>query len=261
MSDLLEAILEPGGLTVHFQPVVELAGDGRRLHSLECLTRGPKGTNLESAEVLFDYVRRKREESLVDRACVRAAFAAARSLPGTPRLSINVHASTLGRDHEFLVFLGDIADVHAIPLRELTVEIVDHAPPWDGRSFMGAVDGLRRIGVRIGLDDVGLGQSNYRMMVDCRPDYFKIDRYFALGCAVDPYRQAVLESIHDLARKFGGRAVAEGVETAADLQAIARIGIGLVQGHLFSPAVPRSGLIAAGYLRERVTSEPATRRS
>jgi len=246
LKDLLDAILEPGGLTVHFQPILELRDGGRRVYGLECLIRGPKGTNLESADVLFDYVRRKREESLVDRACVKAAFENARELPGRPQLSINVHASTLGRDHEFLVFLGDVADVNAVSLSQVTVEIVEHAPPWDGRSFLGALEGLRRIGVRIGLDDVGLGQSNYRMILDCRPDYFKVDRYFALGCAKDPYRQAVMQSIHELARRFGGRVVAEGVENTEDLAAIQAIGIDLVQGYLFARAAPLQTLLASG---------------
>lgn len=251
MRDLLDAILEPGGLTVHFQPIIELRGTARRVHGLECLIRGPKGTNLENAEVLFDYVRRKREESLVDRACVRAALEASRRVPGPAKLSLNVHASTLGRDHEFLVYLGDVADVNAISLADVTVEIVEHAPPWDGRSFLGALEGLRRIGVRIGLDDVGLGQSNYRMILDCRPDYFKVDRYFALGCAKDPYRQAVLESIHELARRFGARVVAEGVEAAEDLAAIRAIGIDLVQGYMFSPPAPLEALMEAGFLPRR----------
>jgi EAL domain-containing protein (putative c-di-GMP-specific phosphodiesterase class I) len=248
MRDLLDAILGPGGLRVYFQPIIELRGEERRVHGFECLARGPKGTNLESADVLFDYVRRKREESLVDRACVRTAFEEARHAPGSTQLSINVHASTLGRDHEFLVFLGDVADCSAISLRDVTVEIVEHAPPWDGHSFLGALDGLRRIGVRIGLDDVGLGQSNFRMILDCRPDYFKVDRYFALGCAKDPYRQAVLESIHELARKFGGRVVVEGVEDAHDLAAISGIGIELVQGHLFAAAAPLSKLLETGFV-------------
>jgi EAL domain-containing protein (putative c-di-GMP-specific phosphodiesterase class I) len=248
LRDHLDTLLEPGGLRVHFQPIVELRHTPPRLHGLEALVRGPKGTNLEHADVLFDYVRRKREETLVDRACLKVAFEAARQLPGLPRLSINVHASTLGRDHEFLVFLGDIADVNAIPLCDVTVEIVEHAPPWDGRSFLSALEGLRRIGVKIGLDDVGLGQSNFRMILDCRPDYFKIDRYFAAGCAKDPYRQAVLQSIHELARRFGGRVVAEGVEDAEDLEAISRIGIDLAQGYLFAPALDVPQLIGSGYL-------------
>jgi EAL domain-containing protein (putative c-di-GMP-specific phosphodiesterase class I) len=46
VKDLLDTILEPGGLTVHFQPIMELREEGRRLYGLECLIRGPNGTNL-----------------------------------------------------------------------------------------------------------------------------------------------------------------------------------------------------------------------
>jgi EAL domain-containing protein (putative c-di-GMP-specific phosphodiesterase class I) len=235
MTELLDAVLAPGGLRVVLQPIVEVDGGGCHLHGFECLMRGPRGTNLESADVLFDYVRRKREESLVDRACVEAALREGGRLPGRARLTLNVHASTLGRDHEFPAFLAQTAAANGVALSRLTVEIVEHAPPWDGRSFLSALFVLREAGVSIALDDVGLGQSNYRMILDCRPDYFKIDRYFTHGCHADPYRLAVLESVHHLAGRFGGRSVAEGIEEQADLAAVVGLGIDLVQGFVFSP--------------------------
>ena len=60
--------------------------------------------------MLFDYVRLKREESLVDRACISAALQESSALPGSLRLAINVHASTLGRDVSFVPFLRATAD-------------------------------------------------------------------------------------------------------------------------------------------------------
>lgn len=239
MKDLLDAILDPGGLRVLFQPIVEVGPEGKRgrVHALECLTRGPQGTNLENAGVLFDYVRRKREESRVDRACVSTALDTAAAIPNRPALSLNVHASTLGRDLGFPAFLGEAAAAAGIPAGDLIVEIVEHAPPWDGHSFLSALQALRDMGVRIALDDVGLGQSNYRMVLDCRPDYFKIDRYFAHGSAGDPHRRAVMESVHQLARKFGAQVVAEGIERPEDLETVASLGIDLIQGYIFSPPV------------------------
>lgn len=235
---LLDSILDPGGLTVLFQPIVELDGPAPRLHAMEALVRGPHGTNLESADVLFEYVRRKHEEVVVDRACVEAIFSAADRLPEAVGLSLNVHASTLSRDLEFLPFLGAAAASHGIEFTRLIVEIVEHAPPWDGPPFLAALDGLRQIGVRIALDDVGLGQSNYRMILDSKPDYFKIDRYFVKGAHADFYRQAVLDSVYRLAHEFGARVVAEGVEDAIDLATLRSLGIGLVQGNFFSQPRP-----------------------
>jgi EAL domain-containing protein (putative c-di-GMP-specific phosphodiesterase class I) len=246
---LLDAVLEPGGLSVVFQPIFDVSQGGRRLHALECLIRGPKGTNLESPEILFEYARRKRAEAEVDRACVAAALRVAGELPGSPDLSINVHATTLGRDHEFLVFLGDTAESHGIDLDRVTVEIVEHAFPWDGPRFQSALAALRAIGVRIALDDVGRGQSNYRMILDCRPDYFKLDRYFIHGCRGDFYRQAVIESVADLAAKFGARVVAEAVETEGDFDTVTGLGIDLVQGYLLAKAMPASKVVAGGFLQ------------
>src|SRR5689334_781625 len=94
---ILDRLLEPGALTVVFQPIFECRDNTRLLHALECLVRGPKGTNMEDPDVLLEYVRRKREESLLDRVCIATALATAEELPVAPRLSLNVHAPTLGR--------------------------------------------------------------------------------------------------------------------------------------------------------------------
>jgi len=244
---LLDAILEPGGLSILFQPIFEVSPGKKRVHAYECLVRGPRGTNMESANILFDYVRRKREEPRVDRACAELALREAGRLPADARINVNVHASTLGRDPEFLVFLGDTTEINGIAPERLTVEIVEHAPPWDGPTFLNALGTLRSIGVRIALDDVGLGQSNFRMILECRPDYFKVDGFFAIGVHADYHRQAVFESLAQLARRFGGRVVAEGVESEADLEVLMKLEVDLVQGHLFSPAQPLD-LLAGGAL-------------
>jgi EAL domain-containing protein (putative c-di-GMP-specific phosphodiesterase class I) len=252
-SQVLDAILAPDGLSAVFQPIMEVRAGARRMHGVEALMRGPRGTNVEEAGVLFEYVRRKRQESVVDRACIRVAFAAAVRTPADLTLSVNVHASTLGQDHEFVSFLADEADARGIELSHLIVEIVEHSPLWEGPCLLDSLDALRHIGVRIALDDVGLGYSNYRMVIECRPDFFKIDRFLVRGARTDFYRQAVLESVHELAVKFGARVVAEGVEDETELEAVMAAGIDLVQGHLFFPA------LAAADLPEfpRIEAQPA----
>jgi EAL domain-containing protein (putative c-di-GMP-specific phosphodiesterase class I) len=245
---LLDRILEPGELSVVFQPIFELRGAQRSVHAIECLIRGPRGTNFESADVLLEYVRCKREENIVDRVCIETALGAAHALPGEPRLCLNVHASTISRGAPFLQGLVEAATRHCVALSRLTVEIVEHAPPWDGAGFLHAIGGLREMGIRIALDDIGLGQSNYKMILDTRPDYFKIDRYIVQGAAADPYRRAVLESITRLAEKFDGRVVAEGVEEPADLNAVLGVGIDLMQGFLLSSAVSLADLRSSAML-------------
>jgi EAL domain-containing protein (putative c-di-GMP-specific phosphodiesterase class I) len=237
---LIDTILEPGALSVAFQPVFEVQGAGLRLHYLEALVRGPRRTAVEPADILFEYVRRKNRAADLDRACLHTVLAEARSLPDACRIGVNIHASTLAMDPEFLNVVGDALSLHGIDPARLVVEIVQHAPPWDVDGFRNGLAGLRDIGARIALDDIGLGHSNYLMILECRPDYFKIDRHFVNGARHDFYRQAVLASVAQLARPFGAQVVAEGVEDGGDLAAVRQAGIGLAQGFLLSEAHPAS---------------------
>jgi EAL domain-containing protein (putative c-di-GMP-specific phosphodiesterase class I) len=245
-GSLLELILARGSLSVLFQPIFEVTGEGRRLHSVECLVRGPSGSSVEMADILFEYVRRKREEPQVDRVCIAGAFAAVGALPAELPFSVNVHAATLARDPEFVPFLLDAAQAEGIDPRRIVVEIVEHAPQWAGERLGHSLELLRGGGLRVALDDVGLGQSNYRMMIETRPDFFKLDRYFVEGCSEDYYRQAVLESAVHLARKLGAQAIAEGVERESDLATVGALGIQLIQGFLFLPAVQASEILKLG---------------
>ncbi|HYO78081.1 MAG TPA: EAL domain-containing protein [Thermoanaerobaculia bacterium] len=233
----LNRILEPGGITSLYQPIMHVDGV-TRLAGFECLSRGPKGTNFESAKVMFEYVRLKREETLVDRACVAAALASAprdSSAGGEPlRFTLNVHASTLGRDHDFPEFVCEAASANGITCEQLTVEIVEHAPPWDSLGFAAALDRLRDTGMRISLDDVGLGQSNFKMILDVRPDFLKLDRYFVESCNADPNRQAVIDAVANLATHFGAQVIAEGVDSDAVAEVLQKFGVRYMQGYLFA---------------------------
>jgi EAL domain-containing protein (putative c-di-GMP-specific phosphodiesterase class I) len=237
-SCLLDQVLEPGSLSVHFQPVLDVRAPRPRTHYFEALIRGPRGTSVESPSILFEYARKKNREAAVDRACLDAIFAAAAALPEETTLGVNVHASSLAMDEGFVDFLADTLARNRVSARRLIVEVVEHAPPWDVVTFRTAVKQLRALGAHIALDDVGLGHSNYMMVLECLPDYLKVDRYFVAGSHRDFHRRAVLASIAQLARPFGARVVAEGVEQVSDLVVLKRLGITLVQGFLFGAPAP-----------------------
>lgn len=229
---LLDRLRKEGGLTPVYQPIVEL---GRRFPSVrayEALVRGPQGTLLATPDVLFQVARERGEEAAVDRLCVETTIAGAASL-GEADLSVNVHASTLAADQDLVPFLVDTALREGRALERLIVEIVEHAPVWDVVALRDNLQGLRDVGIRIALDDVGLGYSNFRMMLECRPDFFKLDRYFVRGVHQDFFRRSVVESVVLLAHRFGGRVVAEGIESEEDLAAVQALGVAYAQGFLF----------------------------
>src|SRR5260221_8121178 len=83
------------------------------------------------------------------------------------------------------------------------------------------------------------------MMRHAIPHYSKVGRYLVRGSRAVSQRRAVLEAVTLVARRFGGRVVAEGVEEAADLEAVMAEGIELVQGFIFLPALPYAALVDA----------------
>jgi len=250
-KSLLASVLAPGGITVNVQPIFDV-GEGRQtVVAAECLSRGPRGTNLEPANVLFEYVRRKKEETAVDRACVMAGLMACRKLPANLMIDLNVHASTLGRDLSFVDFLLQAAEACAIAPSRIVVEIVEHSPYWDGPNFFSVIQALRQAGISIALDDVGIGYSNYKMMIDAHPNFLKVDRYLVQNCDKDEYRRIVLRSISDLANQLGAKVVAEGVERSEELETLLALGIRLIQGYLLSPNRSNDDLMASGLLQSR----------
>lgn len=237
-ENLMQEILGEGGLSTMFQPIFEIGGHGTSMFAVEALSRGPKGSNAERADVLFEYVRRKQKEVEVDRACVISALQAACSMSSQCAISINVHAATIERDRNWPEFLSAIAGMHGIPLSRLILEIVEQQEYTDGEKFFYAIDRLRAAGVRIALDDIGLGHSNYRMLIEIRPDFFKIDRYFVTGSSEKRNARAAIESIVLLADRLGGQVIAEGIESDSDLRSVLGLGIHLAQGyHLMPPAL------------------------
>jgi len=245
---LLDSILDPRQLSVRFQPIFRIQDGKRRIEGVEALIRGPQGTLFEPAQVLFDYVRRKKAESAVDQSCLAAICAEAVSLPPELRINVNVHAVTLGQHHGFVESLSRHARKCSLATDRFTVEIVEHAPDCDIPALARNIAALRHAGVRIALDDVGLGQSNYRMMLDCQAEYFKLDAYFVRGLRHDFKRRAVVNSVVAFGRALNSSVVAEAAETEEDLAILADMGVEFVQCNLLCPALPLPELLASGLI-------------
>jgi EAL domain-containing protein (putative c-di-GMP-specific phosphodiesterase class I) len=238
---LLDQVLQPGSLRAEFQPVLDVTAAGYACRYWEGLVRGPRGSNLERPDVLFGYARRKRAERAVDQASLRTVLFAARELKGS--VGVNVHAATLAADLELVPFIGDALSVSGIAPERVVIEIVEHGQPWDRKAMQLNLDGLRAIGMRVALDDFGTGEANHRMLLECRPDLLKVDRYFVHGCHADPRRQAVVEGVAELAHRLGAEVVAEGVEDPADLDRLRGAGFRLAQGNLLCPPTPPERLL------------------
>src|SRR5262249_38189834 len=140
---LLQEILGDGGLSILFQPIFDISSRPDSLFALEALSRGPKGSNAERADILFEYVRRKGKEPEVDRACVTAALSVSHAMPPGSAICLNVHAATLERDEQWPQFLAEACAGHGLPMSRLILEIVEQQRYSDATRFFKTLDRLR----------------------------------------------------------------------------------------------------------------------
>ena len=97
---------------------------------------------------------------------------------------------------------------------------------------------LNIYGIKLAIDDFGEGYSSFARLRDLPFAELKLDASFVQNCAEDTKNAAICRAVIELAHSFGAVAVAEGLETAADVQAIQRMGCDLGQGFLFARPMP-----------------------
>jgi EAL domain-containing protein (putative c-di-GMP-specific phosphodiesterase class I) len=253
-ESLIARIFGPGGLGVVFQPIVDTANAKWRLVAVEGLIRGPRDAGLEEADLLFEYVRRHRDASVIERACVSTVLKAASRLRGGLDIAVNVNALPLARDRAFPSFVVAAAHEAGVDTAHVVVEVHDCLPYHGDSQFLLALEFLRLQGIRVSIDDLGIESANADLLRDCAPEYFKIDRHLVRGCHKDPFRQASIEAGATLARESGALIIAEGVETEDELVYVEALGISLMQGHFLAPGLPLAELEAHPLYRDHLAS-------
>lgn len=115
---------------------------------------------------------------------------------------------------------------------------------------------LRASRVTIAIDNFGAGYSSFSSLRDLAFAELKLAGDFVKDCATDATNAAICQTALDLAHRFGSFAVADGVESVADLQAMMVMGCDFAQGPLIAPLLPREEFL--DLLRQRNAPRPAT---
>jgi len=102
---------------------------------------------------------------------------------------------------------------------------------------------LKISGVTVSIDDFGGGYSSFASLRELPFMELKLDHTFVKGCAVDGTNGAICQTAIDLAHRFGSVAVAEGIESVADLQALQVMRCDFGQGILLAPPMPLDSFI------------------
>lgn len=244
----IQHALEHGEFCLAYQPIVDLRT--RRPVGMEALLRWP-GTDIgpdifipiaEQAGFIRDITRHVCVLAARDFQAAPAAFTC---------LSINLSATdiqaaeTVDILHTLLKETGDCL--------RLSVELSERSL-LEPRRCSPIIEAIRALGIRVIIDDFGIGYANLQSLVQLQLDGIKIDRSLIQTIDTTPAARLTIHHVGALAHALGLSIVAEGVETEAQARLLYEQGIRLAQGWLFGHPEPIETLA-------RTSRPPRTRRS
>ncbi|WP_203751515.1 putative bifunctional diguanylate cyclase/phosphodiesterase [Actinoplanes cyaneus] len=232
----MRAALLAGDFRVVYQPIVAMP-EGR-VTAVEALVRWQHPQRGLISPAQFVPVA-ERNGLIVDlgawilrTACEQlVAWRAALGPDAPDRVSVNVSARQLARP-QFPATVADILISTGLPARCLTVEVTETAV-FGGGQAVTALHALRALGVRIALDDFGTGHSSLGLLHTVPVDVLKVDKSF-VDRVTEAGRHAVIaRALIQVSDGLGLTAVAEGVETREQVEALYALGYRLLQGYHF----------------------------
>jgi EAL domain-containing protein (putative c-di-GMP-specific phosphodiesterase class I) len=231
----VRTMLERRDVTTLFQPILELPE--RSVLGFEALSRGPAGSYLEPAEHLFGFTERAGFLGEVEQLCTEEALDAARRLPNGATVFLNLSAAGLDHIESSPRGLAERVRARGIDPSRLVVEITERTYADDPVRLRDMVADLRQVGFRLAIDDMGTGYSSLHAVADLRPDFIKLDQLLVRDLAREPIKRNLVSAILGFARTSDSRVIAEGVESADDVESLEELGVRLQQG--FYLGLPR----------------------
>jgi EAL domain-containing protein (putative c-di-GMP-specific phosphodiesterase class I) len=226
----LHAALREAQVEILFQP--QFACDDGGLLGAEALSRwNHPRLGRVSVEALFDIAERSGEAARLTRHIAGRALAMAANWPEPLRLSLNITATDLATEDFAENIAAAVAEAGFDP-RRLTLEITEQALVSELDRSAVQLERLAGQGIRIALDDFGAGFCNFRYLKRLPLDCLKLDKSMIEGITDDARDRAVLRAILAMARALDLSVVAEGIETEAQRDAVAREGCAAWQGFL-----------------------------
>ncbi|HVI37767.1 MAG TPA: EAL domain-containing protein, partial [Gaiellales bacterium] len=241
----LRTALDDDQLDVHYQPKLDLRSG--RVIGVEALVRWnhPQRGLLypdvflplaEQAGLMRRLALRVLERSLSD---LRAWREAGHDLSVAVNLSVsNLQDIALPDQVEMLL------DSIGVPAQALTLEITEDVLMADAARTRQVLDGLRRLGVQLSIDDYGTGYSSLAYLRALPVNELKLDRSFVRNLTSDPRAAAIVRSTLQLSRDLGMTMVVEGVEDADALAALCEWHCDIAQGFHVARPMPAADIPA-----------------
>ncbi len=249
----LRRLLHDRSLYVEYHPI--FSAESGRIFGYEALARGVART-LRSPEVMFEVAADADLVWELSRLCrARALEGASEKLSRGQLLFLNADP------HDFTD--PSFGDFESIDPHRVVIEITERTAITDYPAFRERLNALRARGFRFAVDDAGSGYAGLGSIANLEPDFIKLDITLIKSIETNFIKQNLVETMVGFAREQGAMVIAEGIESAAELDTVKRLGVPLVQGFFLQPPVGRRGASGGseqGANGDRAAARAAARR-
>ena len=221
--------------TMAFQPIVNI--ETGRVWAYEALVRGLNG---EGAAAILDQLGADDVYGF-DQACrVKAVELAGRLFPADDQtlLSINFMPNAVYEPNACIRATLAAARRASFSENRLMFEFTENEQMRDTAHVRRIIEAYHERGFTTAIDDFGAGFAGLGLLAELKPDVIKIDMALIQGIDCSTTKRTIVASIVSLSEALGIMPLAEGIETAGELDTLRAIGIRLCQGYLFArPAI------------------------
>lgn len=155
------------------------------------------------------------------------------------RLSVNVSVNQLNQP-DFCENIIALLDTYHLAPQNLELEVSENSIIRNFKTSVHTINQLKQQGIKIAVDDFGLGDSSLMLLHQMPVDILKIFRYFIHKVSQDTQKAAITKSMIQMARSLDLYVVAKSVENEEELDFLQTHGCNAIQGFLFSQAVVAS---------------------
>jgi diguanylate cyclase (GGDEF)-like protein len=231
----LNAALEKHQFVLHYQPKVQLSGND--IVGVEALVRWlhPEEGML-MPNMFIDIIEQSMFVHEFTRYVLLQAIIQCREwLDNGIKLSIAVNISPYNlMDPQLVSYLSDLLEHYKVSAALIEIELTENASMVNIDKTREIFSQLKRLGVKLSIDDFGTGMSSLAYIKHLDVDYIKIDRSFIIDIVTDNRDEAVISGLLLLCKKLDKLTIAEGVETIEQANKLASLGCNLAQGYLYS---------------------------
>jgi EAL domain-containing protein (putative c-di-GMP-specific phosphodiesterase class I) len=212
-----------------YQPILRMK-EGTVM-AFEALSRGKRGTGLETADALFEAAREHNLSVELDRLCRRLALLSSGRIPSTAKIFVNTVPATI-RDPEFRGKpLIDFLQKAQVQPDRIVIEITEGLVIDNYEMFRDTMGYFTDLNMAFAVDDVGKGYSGLTTIARLKPAFLKIDIGLVRGVHEKHENQVMVEAIISVGHSIGAGVIAEGIQTEEETQKLREMGVDYGQGY------------------------------